>query len=252
MEFSDYRNYEPGDDPRHIDWSAFARSERLYLKLFQEEQDLSVLLVLDASASMVTPLADQKWERARDIALALAYIALMQQDRVTISVPGYLHSPFFSGAAAIHNIGALLQGVKAGDVPEMKRGVQRAASRIRFPGVAVLLSDFLMPFSDLEAIFNLLRAKNLDITAVQVLGPADLNPLEGMEQAVAIDSETGEEVELQLNDEARAEYEYLLSDHNRHLKNFLLESRIPYVCALSNEDLSGFVVNRLSGVALLQ
>ena len=61
IEFSDFRQYQPGDDPRHIDWSVFARSERLYVKQFQEEQDLTVLLLIDSTASMVTPSNEKKW-----------------------------------------------------------------------------------------------------------------------------------------------------------------------------------------------
>ena len=252
MEFSDYRNYEPGDDPRHIDWSIYARSERLYLKLFKEEQDLSVMLLLDSSASMITPASDGKWERARDIALTLAYIALIQQDRVTVSVPGYLHSPFFSGAGAIHSLAAMLQKLSVGGAADFMRGVQQGVSRIRFPGVAVFISDFLMPFADLERLFNMLRAKNLDVTAIQVLGANDLNPLEGLEQVVAIDSENGDHVQLRLTPEMREEYAYLLEEHNRRLREFLHEGRISYISAPVGEDLAAFVVNRLSASVLLQ
>ncbi|NLF24696.1 MAG: DUF58 domain-containing protein [Deltaproteobacteria bacterium] len=252
MEFSDYRNYEPGDDPRHIDWSVYARSERLYLKLFQEEQDLSVMIILDSSASMVTPATDGKWERARDIALSLAYIALIQQDRVSVSVPGYLHTPFFSGAGGIHNLSGMLQKLSISGVVDFERGVQQAISRIRFPGVAVFISDFLMPFEELERLFNLLRAKNLDISAIQVLGPNDLNPLEGEEQVVAIDSENGDQVQLQLTPEVREDYSYLLQEHNQHLCEFLHQSRISYLLAHSQEELGAFVVDKLSTMALLK
>ena len=201
---------------------------------------------------MVTPPQDRKWEMGRDIAIALAYIALLQQDRVCVSVPGALHTPFYFGPAAIHHIGSRLQGLRAGEAADFYGGVRQAVGRIRFPGVAVIISDFLMPFGELELIFNALRAKNLDITAIQVMGPHDLNPLTEIDQVVAIDSESGREVQLDFGVEARLEYQMLLEEHNTLLRGFLHDSRIAYLQARADEDLSGFVVNRLSGVALLQ
>src|SRR5262245_21429064 len=75
IEFSDFREYELGDNPRWIDWGVYARTDRLYVRRYQEEQNLSVLVVVDASHSMRTPPEDKKWESARDLALALSYVA---------------------------------------------------------------------------------------------------------------------------------------------------------------------------------
>ena len=252
IEFSDYRNYEPGDDPRHIDWSVFARNERLYVKLFHEEQDMAVLLLLDATRSMLVPAGDGKWETARDIAIALAYIALLQQDRVSVTVPGIFHSPFYSGGGAIHRLGNDLQNLTLDGGKDLLRGVQQAAARIRFPGIAVFLSDFLMPFQDVEAVCNVLRAKNLDITAIQVLGATDMKPLPGQNRARAVDSESGEEIELNLDDDARAEYCELLAEHNKKLQTFFAGARISYALAAAEEGARNFVVQKLLHTSLLQ
>src|SRR6186997_1074719 len=81
LEFADHRQYSPGDDVRHIDWKAYKRLNRLLLRLFDEEQDLSIYLFLDASQSMAN---DGKFEQAKRIAAALCYIGLVHLDRVTI------------------------------------------------------------------------------------------------------------------------------------------------------------------------
>lgn len=252
IEFSDYRTYEPGDDPRHIDWSVYARNERLYVKVFQEEQDVSVLLIVDGSPSMLTPEQDRKWETARDIAIALSYVALLQQDRVMCAVPGVFTSPFYQGGAAVHRLGRELNALRFTGGHEVLRGVQQAAARMRFPGIAVLISDFLMPFSDVEAICNVLRAKNLDITAVQVLGANDLKPLEQHEHVLAIDSETGEQIELSLNAEARADYDDLLAEHNERLQTFFASAQIAYAHAAAADGVRNFVIHKLANTALLQ
>src|SRR5271157_963927 len=84
LEFADFRHYTPGDDFRYIDWSLYGRSDKLYIKLFKEEEDLLTYIFIDASASMGYPAADRKFESAVAIGLALAYVALSSGDRVMI------------------------------------------------------------------------------------------------------------------------------------------------------------------------
>ena len=252
IEFSDFRKYELGDDPRHIDWNVYARSERLYVKRFQEEQDLAVFLFLDSTASMHNPPGDRKWERARDIALGLAYVALLQQDSVTIAVPGVWHSPRFSGGKAVHQIAKALENPRLSEATKYNQAMDRAVSQVHFPGVAFFISDFLMPLKDIQRYFAALRARNLDICAIQVLGPNDLNPLPQQEQVVAIDSENGEEVELVLTPEERKDYGYALAEHNRVLREFLAENGISCISAETTQSLSDFMANNLAGTGLLQ
>src|SRR5260370_24187300 len=86
LEFNDYRHYSPGDDFRYIDWGFYGRSDKLYIKLFQEEEDLLTYIFVDASASMGYPAGDHKFESAMVTALALAYVALASGDRVMLRV----------------------------------------------------------------------------------------------------------------------------------------------------------------------
>src|SRR3989442_15388522 len=88
LEFNDFRHYALGDDFRYIDWGLYGRTDKLYIKLFKEEEDLLTYIFLDASASMAYPPSDRKFERAMSIALAFAYVALAAGDRVMIRVLG--------------------------------------------------------------------------------------------------------------------------------------------------------------------
>ena len=76
LEFADYRSYAAGDDPRTVDWGLYARTDRLYVKVFQEEEDLFGYLFIDASASMAHPEEDTKYRAATALALALCYVIL--------------------------------------------------------------------------------------------------------------------------------------------------------------------------------
>lgn len=276
IEFSDYRQYEPGDNPRHIDWGLYGRSDRLYVKRFQEEQNLTVLLLVDGSASMMTPPEDGKWEYARDLALALAYVALMQQDSVTASVLGQMHSPLYSGAQGFHQIvrqmtegavgrqgdfggdakGALVREAQSYLVREAQsclvREAQRAVARVRFPGVAVFVSDFLLPLEEIEQIISILRAKNLDVTAVQVLGEHDLQPFAINTDAIAVDSETGEEVSISLTEQSARDYKEFLDQHINSVRRLFLESRIGFCQTSTEDDFSQFVMQSLARTGLLQ
>src|ERR1700730_2543532 len=93
LEFSDFRHYSLGDDFRYIDWGLFARTDKLYIKLFKEEEDLLTYIFLDASASMAFPARDRKFEAAVATALAVAYVALASGDRVMIRVLAGLGQP---------------------------------------------------------------------------------------------------------------------------------------------------------------
>ena len=251
IEFSDYRHYELGDNPRHIDWGVYARSDRLYVKRFQEEQNLSVLIVLDTSASMGVPEHEGKWTTARDIALMLSYVALMEQDSVSVAALGAFQTPGLSGGRAVHQLAGQLMKLEPGRAFDPPLEFHRAAARIRFPGAAVIISDFLWPFEQIEQSILALRARNLDITAIQVLSPSDVSPGAGEDNLIAVDSETGEEISLHLNDTQRERYGTLLIEHNQKLKNFLADCRIPYALAGSAQPLGSFLNEKLLETGLL-
>lgn len=252
IEFSDYRQYQLGDNPRYIDWGLYGRSDKLYVKRFSEEQELSVLIILDTSASMTTPISDLKWEMARDIALSLAYIAFMDRDSVSVSALGYFNSPRYSGARAIHRLSQELMQLKVGGNYDLEKEMQLACAKVKFPGKAIYISDFLMPIEQIRSALDVIRAKNLDLSAIQVLSPSDINPLPELEYVDAIDSETAESMSLRLSAKDREEYKIALNDHNHELEDLFARSQVSFAKIVSDQDLGEFTLNNLTQIGLLR
>lgn len=257
IEFSDYRKYEPGDDPRHIDWGVYARSDRVYVKRFQEEQDLTVSLILDGSASMHFPSSENKWRRCSEIALAFTYVSLIQQDRVLISVPGIFQSPFYSGAKAFRKACTDLLHISGEENPSSPHmhGMQtftRSLSQLRHPGVCIYISDFLFPFEEIEKQIQLLRSKNLDLSIIQVLGPADFNPLLGGREILAVDSETGQEQQLNLDQIDQNQYQELFQQHTKKIEALCQSAQIGFIQTSSGVDLHQLLLKELPGQIFFQ
>jgi len=203
VEFDDYRTYVPGDDLRHIDWNVFARLDRYFIKLFLEEEDLALHLLIDASASMDAGTPN-KLLFAQRLAMAIGYIGLVRNNRVRATVFGgrqlqrlgslrgkqntrklgafLLNAPFANGTAgsaqsaaqdAAHTNAARPPGTGAG-FTEALRAVssERAGS-----GVILLLSDMLIPEGYNAGLKYLAgNAKSWDVCCIQILSPGELDP----------------------------------------------------------------------------
>jgi uncharacterized protein (DUF58 family) len=254
VEFYDYRKYELGDNPRHIDWGLYGRSERIYVKRFREEQALSVLILLDSSPSMgVLPVQGiSKWEMARDLALALSYVALLKQDAVYVGTTSGGVIPRYLGAAAIHRMSSAFEKMSLSQPADLTREVLRVAARIRFPGVAFMVTDLLMPFSDLERSVNVLLAKNIDLSILRVSSPLEENPLGLAEAALVIDSETGEQQELFLSHAARLEYQRRLSEHVQLVRQFLARRGVRLLELSTEQGLQQIIAENFLRAGVLQ
>lgn len=190
-EFSDYREYIPGDDIRRIDWNALARFDRLFLKLFMEEQESQVTVMLDASASM-----EAKWETARKAAEAAGYLALAGGDRLTmycLKNGRALRSPPFAGRAAYPRLAGFLDMVSPdGKGGETADAVKRAEGLRK--GLCVLVTDGYSEDA-LKGALDYLRYCRQETAVIQVLSGEELRP--GLDGAVRLtDSESDETVDL--------------------------------------------------------
>lgn len=248
IEFSDFRQYQIGDDPRHIDWNLYARSEKMYIKRFQEEQDITLHLILDSSNSMFEPEID-KWQRVCEIALSLSYIASMNQDRIQIAIPGFLNGKKYSGKSSFYRILDDLKKVKMSPTKDYFKDVKTSIASAKFPGIAVFLSDFLFPQNDFQEIFNYLIGKNLDLTAIQVLGKIDLD-LNSETEMLAVDSETGKEILLNLDSNSIKEYQEILNRHCLEINNFLLSRRIKFIKTDTNENLEDLMFKKIKNTII--
>jgi uncharacterized protein (DUF58 family) len=211
-EFSDFREYAPGDDIRRIDWNAYARFDRLFLKLFAEERETTLTVLLDASRSMAL---EGKWEAAVRTAEALVYLALSGGDRARIVLlsENPRESAVFAGRAAFPRAASFL----AGAVPEGKLLLNRALPRVPFPGgkgIAAVISDFLSE-DGFDTGFAALKFRGQALLIAQVLSGQELAP--AFEGALRlIDSEDGREVRIQAGGAA-------FSAYARALEMFLAE-----------------------------
>ena len=190
-EFSDYREYIPGDDIRRLDWNAFARFDKLFLKLFMEEQESQVTILLDASASM-----EAKWKAARAAAEAVGYLALTGGDRLSLQClkdGRALRAPMLAGRAAFPRLTGFLDGC----VPDGKEGSLTDAVRHTEglkKGLCFLITDGYTEDA-LKEILDYLRYLRQETAVIQVLSGGELRP--DLEGAVKLtDSESGEQIDL--------------------------------------------------------
>lgn len=196
VEFADFRSYVPGDDPRFIDWNTYARLERLFLKLFLEEEDLHFYALIDASASMDFG-QPTKFQYARQLAAALGFVGLVRGDRVkieTLGQPPRRPTPMFRGRRSLWRMLDHLEGLAPGEPTTLAEGVKNFCLRNGGKGIVVLVSD-LMDKAGFEAALRPLLARDFDAYVVHLLAAEELEPeLQG--DLRLIDSEDAEATEV--------------------------------------------------------
>lgn len=195
-EFSDYRDYVPGDDVRSVDWNIFARLNRPYVKQYQFEEELHVVLLIDASTSMQF---DGKLDRARQLAAAFGMMGLLNVEKVSAHVCHHKgrepkRLPPCTGRTSVRKLFAFLEQIEAGGDSPLEAAVDDVLRRHRGRGIVCLLSDFLT-FGDLERPLNLLFSAGLEVFAVQILSPQERQP-ELAGDLRFVDSETQETLDV--------------------------------------------------------
>jgi uncharacterized protein (DUF58 family) len=252
LEFADYRSYTPGDDPRHVDWGLYSRTRRLYTRLYQEEEDLNAYIFVDTSASMTVPAEDGKDTAVTNLALALAYAVLSSDDSVRLlRLTGERSeaTPFYRGRRRILEIHKALERSRPTDRLALVSAIASGLRTIRRPGKAILLSDLLFPIPEIERSLDLLRAANLDILVIQILGATEIDPpLTGPERIV--DIETGESRDLHFDETARRTYLENLDRHTREIRSLCHRAGIQFTRFDTSRDLATFVLAELPTLGL--
>jgi uncharacterized protein (DUF58 family) len=256
VEFAEYRSYELGDNPRYIDWNLYARSDKVYVKRYLEEETVSIFIVIDGSRSLTHPDLREKWESATHLALCASYVALASHDPVTISILGGGPSPAYWGPRSLASLSDFIDS--AGAVTSDERTPARdivesarvAATRVRFPGICILISDFLYPLPDVAAVLSAFRARNMELHAVQVLGARDIDPDPGSDGSTLVDSETGQALGLSLDRESRARYQEMLSRHIDGVREHCLGAQIKFTSAVARQPLAEGSIEILSSMGL--
>ncbi len=216
VEFADYRNYTPGDDPRRVDWNVYARLERPVIKLYEDEEDLSVHLLLDQSASMFWKPEDatraEKFERAADLIGALGYVALASGDKVTVHTStGQQFGPK-RGIVTFAELIAFVERVKQ-SAPNNRlslNGWLKAYAQRARPGLCILASDLLDEAGAAEGLAAL-GAARLDVSVLHTLCPEELDPQLSGDLRLK-DVETSAVQDLSMDDIVLSQYRQRLAD----------------------------------------
>jgi uncharacterized protein (DUF58 family) len=231
VEFAEHRQYRPGDELRHIDWKIYGRTNRHYVKQYEEETNLRCMIAVDSSASMKYASDKQipKFEYAIYTAAAISYMMMKQKDAVGLALYDTEVRAFLPSKSKMSYIGEILKTLDNA-VPANETGtaaaLDRLAERISNRGLVVIISDFL---DDIPSIANALkhfRHNHHEVLAIQLLDPRELDFKFG-NSATFKDVETGEEMVTQPY-QLQKSYMKALTEHNALLKKVCHQHNVDY------------------------
>jgi uncharacterized protein (DUF58 family) len=228
VEFADHRDYVAGDDFRYLDWSAYQRFDRLLIRLYEEEEDLSIYFILDNSSSMA--FGDgEKLRQAKRLCAALAYVGLANLDRIAIvtandEVSGRMQST--RGKARIFRIFRFLKDVKAAGQTDLGDAMKTFVAQHKRRGLAVLLSDLYDP-AGFERGINVLRYNRFEPFVLHIVDPREARPdLKG--DVRVYDCETGDEREVTVTSRTLEKYQEAYDGYLEEVKRFCTSRQVSY------------------------
>lgn len=281
VEFDDYRPYIAGDDLRRLDWKIYARLDRLFLKLFLEEQDMALQIVIDASASMdAGPPGATKLLMCQRLAMALGYIGLVNHDRLSVTVfggPRLERLPEVRGRRSVQRLGQfLLEAARpssglAGPGADFNSALRAVGMTRRGRGVLVLLSDFLVREGYEDGLRHL-AGGGFDTYCVQVLSPGEIEPETESDEGFAppaagrreragggvagdlrlTDVETGDAAEVTVTAELVRRYKANLERHCSGLSSYCAAREMTHLLVRSDTDVESLVFEVLRKRGLLK
>ncbi len=253
IDFADYRDYAKGDDLRRLDWNVYARLERPFIKLFEAEEDLTVHLLVDSSASMNWPQesSENKIHYALQLCGALGHIALATGDRVTVTLLNSENErswgPFRHQQNSLH-LFRFLETAAPGGLTDINLSLKNYALRPRQPGLLLLFSDLFAPNGYQEGL-NALQARGYEIGIIHTLSPAEMNPaIRG--DLKLVDVESGLEAEITLDASTLARYRADLVNWQNEIAQFCHKRNIHFIPVSTSESWEKLILKtfRLQGV----
>jgi uncharacterized protein (DUF58 family) len=250
QEFADYRPYTPGDDLRQVDWNAYARMERFFLRLFVEEEDTTLHLLMDASRSMGwgTPT---KLDFARRCAAALGYVALSRSEWVSplAFTTGREQAPRpLRGRRSASRLFETLSAVQADGGTDLRTTLRRHAAASRVRGPLILMSDLYDP--EWRSALRAALGAGFDLSVIHVLSPEEIEPsLDG--DLRLVDDETGRAIEIRADEETLKRYRARLDAWREEIRGFCAGRGVPYVPVSSDFPLESFVLDVLRRQAVV-
>lgn len=238
LEFQEYRHYEPGDDPRSIDWTVEARLRQLVVRVARADGHVRLHLLLDASASMSVGHPD-KWSCARSVGAALCYIAQERRDTAGLAifdsgVRTYL--PPAPGRGQLFRALSLIDAADTRGMSDINRVLLHYGAAARGPGLAIVVSDFFSPALPLDGL-QYLQHRGLAPAVVQIVSRDEIEPELGGD-AELLDVEQPDAPALLVDDGAIARYLAQLESHRQQIVSYCQEHGIPFVRLVSDSSFS--------------
>jgi uncharacterized protein (DUF58 family) len=228
IEFRDFREYSPGDDPRSVDWLVYARLGELHVRVFRQEEDLDLWILLDRSGSMNFG-EPNKFDHARRIAAALAYIGMANMDSASIlPFAGELDTgpARLRGKGQIFPVLDFLTELEPATTTDLEKAVQGFIARVRRPSIVVLISDFY-GLGKARAAIDRLRFFKHQIHVIQTVAPWERDPpLRG--ELRLVDAETGIHEDITITDTMRRRYKDAFTGFSGDLRRYAMKYAIGY------------------------
>lgn len=262
IEFADYRNYTPGDDLRKLDWNVYARLEKPYIKLLEDEEDLAVHLLLDVSASMNWPNEDDsdagdtahnKLLFAKRLFAGLAYISLTSGDRLVLSAMNDAGLKQFGpvrGHAQIVSMLRYAHNLKAEGITDLNQYLRDYAIREKRSGLVIIITDMFSPDGYIEGL-NRLLGKGHEIVIIHLLSPDEvMPPLAG--DLSLIDIETGHTQEVTVDASMRAIYQQRLNNWLDTIRNDCARKGVHYLMVETNIPFEKVILFEMRKIGLVR
>jgi uncharacterized protein (DUF58 family) len=231
VEFADHRDYAAGDDFRSVDWSIYQRFGKLLVRLYEEEEDLSIYFIVDSSSSM-TFGDGRKFDQARRLAAALSYVGLANLDRVTIvgaTDQVVARMPTTRGKGRIFKVFEFLSELAPGGTTDLGDAMKTFVAQHKRRGLAVLISDLYDP-AGFERGINTLRFNKFEPFVLHVVDQKEARPeLKG--DVRLYDCETGEEREVTVTDSLLDDMQRAFEQYQQSIERFCTSRQVPYFAA---------------------
>ncbi len=255
IEFADHRPYSPGDDFRFIDWNVYFRTEQFFLKLFEEEEDLHVYLLVDESMSMDYG-APYKWHYARRLAAAIGYLALAGQDRVHVLpfresiAGGAANNLRVRGKGRIYELMRFLENRNAEGPTSVNESLRKFALGKHKRGLAVVISDLLDPEGVVKGLSSVYHQK-FDLFVIQVVSPQEAEP--GLLGDLRLeDSEADLRRDVTLTEAMLRRYNEIFEDYCGKVEQFCRARELGYVRCRTDVPFDDAVLHMLRRGKLFQ
>lgn len=252
VEFADFRSYSRGDDIRYIDWNSYARTEKLFVKLFLEEQDLLLNIFLDVSESMKFG-EPSKIELGKQVAGALSYLALSSYDQVAVGAcAGNLNQylPPIRGRNAVNKAWSFIDSLNLSGMTDLDTSLRDFGRYSHRSGISLIISDFISNYQFKEGI-KFLQYLKQDVILLRILSPDELNPSLHGDWRLQ-DSETSEIREININAGLLKEYQKKLNSFTEDIRNFCVQRGINFLSFCSDDSFEDIILRGLPAAGILE